>query len=148
MLLSWISRNIVATQANLPFPFVRVCCCAAQEKELRRGGSQLKRISAPAVRRAIFESPHHLDILNATPRSLYTDLHFQLVLVTSSPRPIPILGRLPTKPSDPSLFHAEEIVDRSPTNEHCLLETYLAEILSLDSGRNGRSSSAIVVVAR
>lgn len=58
-----------------PFP-VRVCCCVVEpveKKELRRGGSQLKRISAPAVRsrRAIFESPHHLDILNATPFPLH-----------------------------------------------------------------------------
>lgn len=53
-----------------PFP---VFACVVVKKELRRGGSQLKRISAPAVhsRRAIFESPHHLDILNATPFPLH-----------------------------------------------------------------------------
>lgn len=91
--------NIVATRSHKPFP-VRVCRVVVVEKKelLCRGGSQLKRISAPAVEQF---SSHRttLTFLNATPFLLYTDLqlHFQLVLVPhtlfpSFDRPI-----LPTK---------------------------------------------------
>lgn len=116
-----------------PFP-VRVCCCVVEpveKKELRRGGSQLKRISAPAVRsrRAIFESPHHLDILNATPFPLHrsaTPLSTRTRCLFNTRFVFPSF--CPRQRNLPSLFHAEEIVHRSTKDEgvYCLLETCLS----------------------
>lgn len=114
-----------------PFP-VRVCCCVVEpveKKELRRGGSQLKRISAPAVRsrRAIFESPHHLDILNATP----FPLHRSASPLSTRTRSIRASYSHPSvrQRNLPSLFHAEESVHRSTKERegvYCLLETRLS----------------------
>lgn len=138
-----------------PFP-VRVCCCVVEpveKKELRRGGSQLKRISAPAVRsrRAIFESPHHLDILNATPFPLHR---------SASPLSTRTRCLFDTRFVFPSFCPTTKSSFSVPRRGNCssidkgarrsLLsprDASLLEILSLDSG-SGRSSTAIVVVAR
>lgn len=141
--------NIVATQA-FPFP---VFACVVVKKELRRGGSQLKRISAPAVHscRAIFESPHHLDILNATPFPLHrppsplpTCSRYLFLQRASYSHPRCLLSFYPSmttkrsSSSSSSPFHERgncSSIDRQRSGGfYCLSETYLAEILSLDSG--------------
>lgn len=131
--LLWISRAYATLwpHVRLSFPRSRVLLEPVEKKELRRGGSQLKRISAPAVRsrRAIFESPHHLDILNATPFPLHrsaTPLSTRTRCLFNTRFVFPSF--CPRQRNLPSLFHAEEIVHRSTKDEgvYCLLETCLS----------------------